>query len=160
LQSESEAEPKGRKLRFQSILILLMIVVSIGLTAWGLVTISTSSQIPPSDFVTMPEAQLSTTGDKVLFVSVSDVAQRGLAVGVQGYLKTASGTPVAGAKVYVTYYAQGSYRTQVATTDPNGHFEVRFPVNWTGWLPVTLTYFGDGQHQGLKQGFQIAGEGP
>ena len=160
LQSESEAKPKGGMLRVQSILFLVIIVVSIGLAAWGMVTVSTSSQIPPSAFVTMPNDQLSTVGDRVSFVSVSDVGQRGLAVGVQGFLKTVTGTPVAGAKVYISYYAQGSYRTQVATTDQNGHFQALFPVNWTGWLPVSLTYFGDGQHQGLRQTVQVAGEGP
>jgi len=135
-------------------------VVSIGLAAWALVTISASSEVPLSDFVTMPTAQLSTTGDKVSFASVTEIAQNGLAVGVQGFLKTSSGAPVVGVKVYSYYYLQGAYRTQVTTTDQNGHFEIRFPANWTGWLPVTLTYVGDGQHQGLKQNFQVAGEGP
>ena len=159
MQSEKEPEPKSRKPRAQSILLLLIIVVSVSLAAWGLVTVSPSSQFPPSDFVTMPETPLSVAGDKVSFTAVSDIAQKGLAIGVQGFLKTVSGTPVAGANVYITYYAEGLYRTQVALTDQNGHFEFRFPVNWTGWLPVTLTYFGDGQHRGLSQTLQVAGEG-
>jgi len=160
LESKKEVEPKSRKPRAMGILVLLIVVVSVVLAAWGLATVGTSSQILPSDFVQLPTTQLSNTGDTVLFASVSDIVQKSLAVGVQGTLKTASGALVAGAKVYVTYYAQGSFRTQVATTDQNGHFEARFPVNWTGWLPVTLTYFGDDQHKGLKQVFQVAGEGP
>ncbi len=160
LQSQSEAEPKSRKPRVQSILILLIVLIIIGMTAWVLATVATGSQIPPSDFVAMPTTPFSTAGDKVQFTSVSDIAQNGLAAGVQGYLKTVSGAPVSAGTVYVTYYADGSYRTQVTTTDQNGHFVFHFPVNWTGWLPVTLTYFGDNQHQGLRQGFQVAGEGP
>jgi hypothetical protein len=103
---------------------------------------------------------LSTQGDKVVFVSISGVTQKSLTVGIEGYLKTTSGTPVAGAKVYMTYYYQGSYRTQVATTDENGHFAAQFPMNWTGSLDTTLTYFGDSQHKGLSQLVSVAGEAP
>jgi hypothetical protein len=31
-------------------------------------------------------------------------------------------------------------------------------MNWTGWLLLTLTYFGDEQHQGLEQQFSVSGE--
>jgi hypothetical protein len=95
----------------------------------------------------------------VQFVSVSPVPSSSVAVGVKGYLMTSSGQPVSGAQVYLTYYLQGSYRTQVATTDQNGYFQAVFPMNWTGWLPITLTYFGDNQHQGLTQNFSVTGEG-
>jgi hypothetical protein len=123
-----------------------------------MVTVSTNSQIPSSDFVTLPTTSISKNGDSVVFTSVSAIGQKGVAVGVQGYVKTLSGSPVAGAKVYMTYYLQGAYRTQVATTDQNGYFEARFPMNWTGWLPATLTYFGDDQHRGLVKVFSVSGE--
>jgi hypothetical protein len=159
MESKHEVETRTRKPRIWSVALLLVVVILVALAGLALVTISTSSQVPSSDFVTLPAEQLSTNGDKVAFVSVSDVAQNGLAVGVRGYLMTGSGTPVAGAKVYMTYYLRGAYRTQVGTTNQNGYFEVRFPMNWTGWLPVTLTYFGDAQHQGLTQVFSVSGEG-
>jgi hypothetical protein len=101
---------------------------------------------------------VSKNGEIVKFVSIGAVAQKGVAVGVKGYLETVSGKPVSGAMVYVQYYFQGAYRTQAATTDQNGSFEINFPMNWTGWLPVTLTYFGDGQHQGLTAVFSVSGE--
>lgn len=159
MDSKDVAERRSRKPKVQSIILLLIVVISLVLAGWALVTVSTSGQISSSDFVTLPTEHLSTKGDKVAFVSVSDVAQKGLAVGVRGYLMTASRTPVTGAKVYITYYLQGAYRTQAATTGQNGYFEARFPMNWTGWLPATLTYFGDDQHQGLTQVFSVSGEG-
>jgi hypothetical protein len=159
MESKDEAGTRSEKPRIQNIVLLLVAVISVVLTAFALVTIGTSSQVPSSDFVAIPTQQLSTTGDKVAFTSVSDIAQNGLAVGVKGYLMAASGTPVTGAKVYITYYLRGAYRTQVATTNQNGYFEAHFPMNWTGWLPLTLTYFGDDQHQGLMQFFSVSGEG-
>lgn len=151
-------EAERRRPSYQTIIIALVVVISIVVTAWALVIVSTESQIPSSDFVQLPAAPLSTKGDETAFVSVSAVSQEGLAVGVKGYLQSSSGSPIAGAKVYLTYYFQGAYRTQVATTDQNGYFEVRFPMNWTGWLPLTLTYFGDEQHKGLRQVFNVSGE--
>jgi hypothetical protein len=121
-------------------------------------SVSSRFQIPTSEFVTLPATPFSTTGSKVVFVSISDIGQKGIAAGVQGNLVTVTGTPLAGAKVYLTYYLSGYYRTQIATTDQNGHFEAHFPTNWTGYLPVTLTYFGDDQHQGFTQQFKVAGE--
>ncbi len=157
MESKHEAE-RGRRPNTQTIALLLIVALSIVAAGWIMVTVSTTSQIPPSDFVTLPTTPLSTKGEKVMFVSVSAVGQKGVAVGVKGYLMTASGAPVAGAKVYMTYYLQGAYRTQLATTDQNGYFEAQFPMNWTGWLPLTLTYFGDDQHQGLTKIFSVSGE--
>jgi hypothetical protein len=125
-----------------------------------MVTVSSTSRLPPSAFVELPTTPLSGAGEKVVLVSVSAMAQQNMAVGVEGYLKTISGAPVAGAKIYATYYLQGSYRTQVTTTDQNGHFELRFPMNWTGWLPIIFTYYGDAQHQGFKQRLNIEGAIP
>jgi hypothetical protein len=88
---------------------------------------------------------------------VATVAQKGVAVGVRCYLRAVSGVPVAGATVCFTYFLV-KYRTQAATTDQNGYFQVHLPMNWTGWLLLTLTYFGDEQHQGLEQQFSVSGE--
>jgi hypothetical protein len=88
---------------------------------------------------------------------VATVAQKGVAVGVRCYLRAVSGVPVAGATVCLTYFLV-KYRTQAATTDQNGYFQVHLPMNWTGWLLLTLTYFGDEQHQGLEQQFSVSGE--
>jgi len=153
----NEAE-RGRKLGTQSIVILLVLVLSIATAGWIMMTVSTTSQLPTSDFVTLPTTPLSSKGEKVKFDSVIAITEGNVAVGVKGHLLTASGAPVAGVKVYMTYYLQGSYRTQVATTDQNGFFQALFPMNWTGWLPVTFTYFGDDQHQGLSQKLGVSGE--
>jgi hypothetical protein len=158
MAGKNEAEPGRSRPRLQDVIPLVLVVILIVLAGWALVTVGGRSQIPSSDFVKLPTTQLSSKGEKVVFVSVSNIAQNGIAVGVDGYLKTASGAPVTGAKVYMTYFLQGSYRTQVATTDQNGHFEARFPMNWTGGLLLTLTYFGDDQHQGLAQAFSIPGD--
>jgi uncharacterized GH25 family protein len=93
-----------------------------------------------------------------MFTSVTSIVQNGVTVGVTGYLQTASGQPISGAQVYVHYYLESAYRTQVGTTDANGYFEIHFPMNWTGWLPLTMTYFGDNQHEGLQQVFSLPGE--
>ena len=95
-----------------------------------------------------------------MFVNVGPIthSKHAVAVGVEGYLQTASGSPIAGAQVYLTYYFEGAYRTQVATTDQNGYFQATFPMNWTGWLPLTVTYFGDSQHKGLTRVESVAGE--
>ena len=158
MASKHDAEPRKR-FKTQSIVILLIVVVAVVVAGWALVTVSTTSDVPVSDFVTLPTAQLSTSGGQTKFVSISAIGQRGgVAVGVKGYLQFVSGSPVGGAKVYMTYYLRGAYRTQVATTDQNGYFQASFPMNWTGWLPITLTYFGDDQHQGLAQVFSVSGE--
>lgn len=158
MEGKNAAEPGRARPRLQSVILLLIVAIFIVLAGWAMVTVGSRSQIPSSDFVKLPATQLSSKGEKVVFVSVTNIAQNGLAVGVEGYLNTASGAPVTGVKVYMTYYLQDSYRTQVATTDQNGHFEARFPMNWTGGLRLTLTYFGDDQHQGLAQTFSIPGD--
>jgi hypothetical protein len=157
MATSNEAEPT-RKLRLQTIIPLLVLVLVVVASAWALATVSTTNQIPSADFVTMPTTPLSKSGVKTMFASVSPIMQKGVAVGVQGSLQDASGSPIAGATVYMLYYLQGAYRTQAAVTDQTGHFEARFPMNWTGWLPITLTYLGDNQHQGLTQVFSVAGE--
>ena len=158
--SKRYARPFTRKSRVQSITVLLIVGISIVLAGWALVAVSTSFQIPPGNFVAPPNTPLSTQGNKVVFVSVAGVSQKGLAVGVKGYLMTATGAPVAGVKVYMTYYLQGADRTQVVTTGQDGYFEAHFPMNWTGWLPTTLTFFGDSQHQGITQISSVSGESP
>jgi len=158
---ETASEPsRGKVPRTQTITLLLIVVLSLVASAWVMVTVSSTSRLPSSAFVELPTTPLSGTGERVVLVSVSAIAQQNMAVGVEGYVKTISGTPVAGAQIYATYYLQGSYRTQVATTDQNGHFELRFPMNWTGWLPIVFTYYGDAQHQGFKQRLNIAGTIP
>lgn len=157
MASQDEAE-RSRIPRNQSLVLILIVVISVALGGWALVTVSTTSQVPSSDFVSLPTTPLSDKGDVVRFVNVSAIGERGVAVGLKGYLQTSSGKPVAGATVYMTYYLQGAYRNQAVTTGQNGYFEARFPMNWTGWLPLTLVYFGDDQHQGLKQVFSVSGE--
>jgi hypothetical protein len=128
------------------------------LTAFALVTVSRTFEIRPSDFVAMPTTPVSKTGTVVLLSSVSPIVENNLAVGVQGYLTTESGQPIIGASVYVQYYLEGSYRTQVGVTDANGFFQIHFPINWTGWLPLTIVYFGDTQHQGVQRLVALPGE--
>jgi hypothetical protein len=106
----------------------------------------------------MPTAPISKSGAVVSLSSVSPIIENNLAVGVQGYLMTVSGQPVAGASVYVQYFLEGSLRTQVGVTDFTGFFQIRFPMNWTGWLPLTMVYFGDTQHQGVQQLVSLPGE--
>ena len=151
-------ETKRRSLSVKTILIVIIVIVAVLSSAWALLTISKASQMPPSDFVTMPTAPLSKNGTSVVFVSIGTTYEKGVAVGMSGYLETGSGQPVAGAQVYARYYLNGDYRTQVATTDQNGYFQIIFPMNWTGWLPVTLTYFGDLQHQGQAAIYSVPGE--
>ncbi len=153
----NEAERKRRP-SVKNVIAVIAILVVVILAGWALITVSNTSQIRPSSFATLPATPISRTGQGVTFVSVSAIAQNGVAVGVKGFLKTASGQPVVGAQVYAQYYLQGEYRTQVGTTDQNGYFEIRFPMNWTGWLTLTLTYLGDQQHQGLKVVFSLFGE--
>ena len=157
MANNDEAE-RQRRISYSSIIMILVVVISIVGAGWALVTVSTASQIPSTDFVAVPNQPLSYKGEQVMFVSVTAIYQKGVAVGVKGYLKTASGGPVADASVYLTYYLNFNYRTQVTTTDQNGYFQVYFPMNWTGWLPLTGTYFGDDQYQGLKQQFSVSGE--
>lgn len=152
-----DAERK-RRVSYSSLILIIVGVVAIVVAGWGLATVSTASQVPSTDFVTIPTQPLSNQGSSVTFVGLSSIMQKGVAVGVQGYLQTTSGAPVAGATVYFTYYLDFNYRTQKVTTDQNGYFQVNFPMNWTGWLPLTVTYFGDAQHQGLKRPFSVAGE--
>ena len=153
----NEAERRKRP-SVKNVIAVLVILIAVILTAWALVTVSNASQVRPSNFVALPTTPLSKTGQSVMLTSVSPVGQNGVAVGVKGFLETSSGQPVVGAKVYAHYYLQGEYRTQVTTTDKNGYFEILFPMNWTGWLTLTLTYFGDGQHQGLAVIFSVSGE--
>lgn len=157
MAKNSEAE-RQKRISYQSVLMIVVVVISIIVAGWTLVTVSTTSQVPSSDFVTLPNQPLSNKGDLVRFVGVTAISQKGVAVGVKGYLRTASGAPVSGATLYLTYFLDFSYRTQVITTDQNGYFQVYFPMNWTGWLPLTGIYFGDAQHQGLKQDFSVPGE--
>jgi hypothetical protein len=151
-----EAEKKRRV--NTAVLIALIVAVCIIGSGFTLVSVSRAFQIPPSAFVTLPTTHLSKAGQVVFLESVAPVGQNSVAVGVKGYLKTASGQPVAGANVYVQYYLQGAYRTQVGTTDQNGYFEIHFPMNWTGWLPLTIIYFGDAQHEGVRQIVSLTGE--
>ncbi len=153
----NEAEKK-RRLSIRTALILVIILLAAIASGYALVTVSRTFQIRPSDFVTMPAGNVSKTGEVVVLTSVAPINQGSVAMGVKGYLVTPSGQPVAGASVYVQYYLQGAYRTQVATTDQNGYFEIHFPMNWTGWLPLTMIYFGDAQHQGVRQVVSLAGE--
>jgi hypothetical protein len=156
--AKNDDAERQRRTSYQSVLMIAVIVISIIGAGWILVTVSTASQVPSSDFVTLPNRALSNKGDLVKFVGLTAISQKGVAVGVKGYLRTASGAPVAGATIYLTYFLDFSYRTQVTTTDQNGYFQVYFPMNWTGWLPLNATYFGDDQHQGQKQDFSISGE--
>jgi len=151
------AAGKGR-LNKRTILVGLVVVVFIVLTAFAMVTVSRTFELRPSDFVTMPTTPISKSGTIVVLNSVVTIVDNNLAVGVQGYLTTSSGQSVAGASVYVQYYLEGSYRTQVGITDSNGFFQIHFPMNWTGWLPLTVVYFGDTQHQGVQQVFSLPGE--
>jgi len=141
-------------LRFLALVTLVVVIV---ITGWALVTVS-STLPPPSDFVALPNTPLSKSGVAVTFSNVSPVVVNGVPSGVSGYLVTVSGSPVAGATVYMTYFFQGSYRTEQATTDQSGYFTQHFPMNWTGSLPMTLVYFGDGQHKGVQQLVSVAGE--
>jgi len=134
------------------------IVVVIAITAFAMVTVSHTFEIRSSDFVTLPTVSISKTGQIVAFQDVSTIMENNLAVGVQGYLETSTGQPVVGASVYVQYYFEENYRNQVGVTDSNGFFQIHFPMNWTGWLPLTIIYFGDSQHQGLQQIVSLPGE--
>ena len=138
-------------------LVLVGVVLVIIITAWALVTVS-STLPPPAAFVVLPNTPLTKSGVAVAFANISPLMANGVANGISGYLLTASGTPVSGATVYVTYYFQGSYRTESATTDQTGYFAEHFPMNWTGSLPLTLIYFGDSQYKGIQQVASVAGE--
>ena len=140
--------------RFLALVVAVLVII---ITGWALVAVS-STLPPPSDFVILPNTPLSKSGLGVGFTNISPVVANGVAVGVSGYLVTGSGTPVSGASVYMTYYFQGSYRTELATTDQTGYFIEHFPMNWTGSLPLTLVYFGDGQHKGIQQVVSVPGE--
>lgn len=160
MASNDEAEPRRRRPSVKSIVSLFMLVILVALSASALVTVSNVTQIPPSTFVNLPTTPLSNYGETVTLISIGTVSQKGVAVGAKGYLETASGQPVTGANVYVQYFFNGGYRTQVGTTDQNGYFEIHFPINWDGSLPVTFTYFGNGQHQGFRLNYSLPGEGP
>jgi len=145
-------------LSIKTIVIVIIVIVAALSSAWALLTVSKVTQMPPSGFVTLPTTPLSGNGTSVVFVSISPISEKGVATGMSGYLQTGAGQPVTGAEVYARYYLNGAYRTQVATTDQNGYFQIIFPMNWTGWLPVTLTYFGDLQHQGQTAIYNVPGE--
>jgi len=153
---ENQSNTKRGRVGAQSLALIVVVLVII-ITGWVLVTVS-STLPPPSDFVTLPNTPLSKSGQAVTFATISPVMTNGVAAGVSGYLVTGSGNPVTGASVYMTYYFQGSYRTEVAVTDQSGYFTEHFPMNWTGSLPVSLVYFGDGQHKGFKQVVTVPGE--
>jgi hypothetical protein len=152
-----ESGKKGR-VNLKVVLIGLIVVVAVIVSGFAMVTVSRAFETPPSDFVTLPTTPISKTGEVAVFDSVAPIEKGSLNVGVTGYLETASGQPVAGANVYVQYYFEGAYRTQVGTTDANGLFVIQFPFNWTGWLSLTMIYFGDGQHQGVQQVVSLQGE--
>lgn len=153
VEQQSDA---SRKVGLQSLALVAVIVVII-ITGWALVTVS-STLPPPSDFVILPNTSMSKSGLIVTFSNISPIMTNGVASGVSGYLIASSGNPVSGATVYMNYYFQGSYRTESATTDQNGYFTEHFPMNWTGSLPLTLVYFGDGQHKGIQQVVSVPGE--
>jgi hypothetical protein len=154
IMNQSSSKPGGMG---RQSLAIITVVLAIIVTGWALVTVS-STLPPPTDFVTLPDTPLSKSGLAVTFTRISPVMANGVSSGVSGYLVTGSGDPVSGASIYMTYYFQGSYRTEVATTDQNGYFTEHFPMNWTGSLPLTLVYFGDGQHKGTKQIVDVPGE--
>jgi len=156
----SENRSNSSQARTYSIAFILLAVICIAIAGAVLVTVSNTFQWKSSDFTTLPTTSLSTTGAAVTFVNVGPIthSKHAVAVGVEGYLETGSGSPVVGVQVYLTYYFEGAYRTQVATTDQNGYFQATFPMNWTGWLPLTVTYFGDSQHRGLTRIESVAGE--
>jgi hypothetical protein len=149
---------KLTKHSISTVALALGVLALVVLSGWVMIIVEGASSVPRSDFTSMPSAPLSMQGTGTVLTSVVTVYSGNLATGVQGNLETVSGKPVSGAEIYVTYFYQFAYRTQVTTTDGNGHFEIMFPMNWTGWLPLTVTYFGDGQHQGLKQLFGLQGE--
>jgi hypothetical protein len=158
MSTENQTTASRSRVNYQSLGLIVIVMLTIVASGWALVVVNTAFETRPSEFVTLPTSPLSTTGAIVAFSKVSSVSSRGIAVGVKGYLLTSSGSPIAGANVYTTYYFQGSYRTQVAVTDANGYFEFPFHMNWTGWLPVTLTYYGDGEHRGFTQVASVLGE--
>jgi uncharacterized membrane-anchored protein len=153
MEQQSNAK---RSVRVHSLALIAVVIVII-ITGWALVTVS-STLPPPSDFVALPSTPLAKSGLAVTFANISPVMVNGVANGISGYLLTASGTPVSGATVYITYYFQGAYRTERAATDQTGYFAEHFPMNWTGSLPLTLIYFGDTQHKGIQQVISLAGE--
>jgi hypothetical protein len=156
----SENQSNSGRTRAQFIAFILLAVICIAVAGVTLAIVSSTFQWKASDFTVLPPNSLSTSGTAVTFVNVQPIthSKHDVAVGVQGYLQTGSGSPVAGAQVYLTYFFEGAYRTQVATTDQNGYFQITFPMNWTGWLPITVTYFGDSQHRGLTRVLSVAGE--
>jgi len=154
----NQLEARTGRVNKQTILIGVVVAILVILTAFAMVTVSRTFEVRPSDFVTLPTTSVSNTGEVVTFNSVSTIVQNNLATGVQGYLETPSGQPVVGANVYAEYYFEGAYRTQVGVTDSIGFFQINFPMNWTGWLPLTMVYFGDSQHQGVQQIFSLPGE--
>ena len=154
----SEQTVSRRRINYRSMILLVIVALVVVAAGAVLAVVSTTFQIPSADFVVLPSTPRSTSGVVADFSQVSAIVSRGAAVGVKGYLLTSSGSPVAGANVYMTYYFEGSYRTQVAVTDVNGYFETHFPMNWTGWLPLTLAYFGDAQHKGLTKIVNLSGE--
>jgi flagellar basal body-associated protein FliL len=158
MASNDEAERRRRRPGLILVIALVILILVIVASAFALTTVSKTTQLPPSDFAPLPTTPLSTNGTSVVFTSIGPITKKGVSVGLQGYLQTGTGQGIAGANVYAHYYYQGDYRTQVATTDQNGYFQIIFPMNWTGWLPVTLTYFGDTQHQGQTAVYSVQGE--
>ena len=157
MSTENQA-PAVRRMNYRSILSMIILGLAVAAAGITLVAVSNAFQTPPSNFVTLPTDPISKSGMVAAFSDVSTITQQNRAVGVRGYLLAGSGSPVAGAKIYATYYFQGSYRTQMGTTSDKGYFEIIFPLNWTGWLPVTFTYFGDSDRRGLVQVATLPGE--
>jgi len=156
MADENRGARERRKL--MSLGTVLLIVLCVAVTGAALVLIGGTFQWKASDFVGLPTTPLSKSGQTVIFSNVSPTMNGQTAVGVQGVLQAQSGGPIADAQVYVTYYFEGAYRTQMATTGQDGSFVIMFPMNWTGWLPLTVTYFGDTQHKGLTRILSVQGE--
>jgi hypothetical protein len=156
LADENRGEQERGKVRFLGT--LLIVILCVAVTGVTLVAISGTFQWKPSDFVGLPTTPISKTGQTVVFSNVSPIMDGITAVGIQGTLQAQTGGAIAGAQVYVTYYFEGTYRTQVATTGQDGSFAIMFPMNWTGWLPLKVTYFGDPQHKGLTRIVSLQGE--
>ena len=121
MATSNEAEPT-RKLRLQTIIPLLVVVLVVVASAWALATVSTTSQIPSADFVTMPTTPLSKSGVKTMFASVSPIVQKGVAVGVQGSLQDASGSPIAGGNRLHVVLSSRSLSNASSSHRPNGPF--------------------------------------
>lgn len=155
--SQNGAQRRRIPLRRTTIMLFGIVVLAV-LAGWAMTVVRGTSGLPSRDFVSMPATALSSRGTATVLQNVGTIFESGLAVGVSGYLLTTSGKPVAAANVYVRYYYEFAYRTMVTATNQDGFFEILFPMNWTGWLPLTAVYFGDSQYQGVQQVFSLPGK--